>query len=101
MPSKYNSPPAILTRGKLRLTAPFETAEGEQLPRRRGTPQGGAVSPILMNLFMHYAFDIWLKRTHPQIVYCKDSNRTQLYPHVKYFQPAATAPTTATICAGK
>src|SRR6201984_12478 len=45
------------------LTAPFETAEGDQLPRERGTPQGGVVSPILMNLFMHYAFDCWMKRT--------------------------------------
>jgi len=48
------------------LTAPFETAEGEQLPRQRGTPQGGVVSPILMNLFMHYAFDIWMERRYPQ-----------------------------------
>lgn len=47
------------------LSAPFETAEGEQLPRERGTPQGGVVSPILMNLFMHYAFDVWMKRTNP------------------------------------
>lgn len=47
------------------LTAPFETAEGEQLPRERGTPQGGVVSPILMNLFMHYTFDVWMKRTNP------------------------------------
>ena len=47
------------------LTAPFETADGERLPRERGTPQGGVVSPILMNLFMHYAFDGWMKRTYP------------------------------------
>ena len=47
------------------LTAPFETAEGEQRPRERGTPQGGVVSPILMNLFMHYTFDAWMKRRNP------------------------------------
>lgn len=47
------------------LKAPFETAAGIQMPRDRGTPQGGVVSPILMNLFMHYAFDAWMKRTHP------------------------------------
>lgn len=47
------------------LKAPFETVEGSQLARDRGTPQGGVVSPVLMNLFMHYAFDAWMKRTHP------------------------------------
>jgi RNA-directed DNA polymerase len=46
------------------LTAPFETDEGVRILRERGTPQGGVVSPILMNLFMHYAFDCWMKRTH-------------------------------------
>lgn len=110
------------------LTAPFETAEGEQVPRQRGTPQGGVVSPVLMNLFMHYAFDLWMERGYPQcrfaryaddavvhcqsqgqarevmqsiasrlaecgltmhpeksrIVYCKDSNRTRVYPHVHF-----------------
>jgi RNA-directed DNA polymerase len=48
------------------LTAPFETAQGTRLRRDRGTPQGGVVSPILMNLFMHYAFDCWMQRNFPQ-----------------------------------
>jgi len=48
------------------LTAPFETEDGGTQPRTQGTPQGGVVSPILMNLFMHYAFDSWMKRTYPQ-----------------------------------
>ncbi|MCL2660672.1 MAG: group II intron reverse transcriptase/maturase [Acidobacteriaceae bacterium] len=53
------------------LVAPFETAEGEQQPRERGVPQGGVVSPILMNLFMHYAFDVWMKRTHPSCPFAR------------------------------
>jgi len=47
------------------LTGPFETTDGERLPRERGTPQGGVVSPIMMNLFMHYTFDAWMKRVNP------------------------------------
>jgi RNA-directed DNA polymerase len=53
------------------LKAPFETAEGTQVPRERGTPQGGVVSPILMNLFMHYAFDVWMKRKYPSCPFAR------------------------------
>lgn len=53
------------------LTAPFERDDGSRLPRDSGTPQGGVVSPILMNLFMHYAFDCWMKRTYPQCPFAR------------------------------
>lgn len=47
------------------LKAPFINAEGQQIKRISGTPQGGVISPVLANLFMHYAFDLWMKRTNP------------------------------------
>ena len=36
-----------------------------------GVPQGGVVSPILSNLFMHYTFDLWMARTHPDLPWCR------------------------------
>jgi RNA-directed DNA polymerase len=53
------------------LTAPMEQEDGVVVERKRGTPQGGVVSPILSNLFMHYAFDLWMARTHPDLPWCR------------------------------
>jgi RNA-directed DNA polymerase len=53
------------------LTAPMELEDGTRLERMRGTPQGGVVSPILSNLFMHYAFDLWMARTYPDFPWCR------------------------------
>lgn len=55
----------ILMYVKRWLTAPFVDAEGKATARISGTPQGGVISPLLANLFMHYAFDIWMLRKHP------------------------------------
>lgn len=52
------------------LTAPMEK-EGLLIERNRGTPQGGVISPILSNLFLHYAFDLWMTRTHPGLPWCR------------------------------
>ena len=52
------------------LTAPMER-DGVRTARTRGTPQGGVVSPILSNLFLHYTFDLWMKRTHPGLPWCR------------------------------
>ena len=47
------------------LRAPMITKEGQKVERIKGTPQGGVISPILANLFMHYGFDKWLERHYP------------------------------------
>jgi len=48
------------------LKAPSMNGAGALMHRDRGTPQGGVVSPLLMNLFMHYAFDRWMRREMPE-----------------------------------
>jgi RNA-directed DNA polymerase len=49
------------------LQAPLQRPNGTLQQRDRGTPQGSAVSPVLANLFMHYAFDTWMVRNHPGV----------------------------------
>jgi RNA-directed DNA polymerase len=49
------------------LMAPIQLGDGTVSERDRGTPQGSAVSPVLANLFMHYAFDSWLEREFPAV----------------------------------
>jgi len=44
------------------LKAPAQDEAGNLLKRERGTPQGGVISPLLANLFLHYAFDLWMGR---------------------------------------
>ena len=48
------------------LKAPFQQRDGALIERDRGTPQGGCVSPVLANLFLHYVFDHWMERYFPQ-----------------------------------
>jgi len=47
------------------LKAPFQMPDGSLKERNKGTPQGGVISPVLANLFLHYAFDKWMDREHP------------------------------------
>lgn len=49
------------------LTAPLQLPDGTLQERDRGTPQGSSVSPVLANLFMHYAFDLFLGREFPAV----------------------------------
>lgn len=53
------------------LTAPMLLEDGTWVERTRGTPQGGVVSPVLANLFMHYVFDAWMVRGYRDLPWCR------------------------------
>lgn len=70
------------------LKAPLQLEDGTLTQRDRGSPQGSAISPVLANLFLHYALDIWLGREFPAvpferyaddaILHCKSNTQAQL-----------------------
>ncbi len=66
---KHTDCPWVLLYIERWLTAPVQMADGSLIARQRGTPQGGVVSPLLANLFLHYAFDLWMRRNHRDILF--------------------------------
>src|SRR5208283_3286714 len=59
----------VLLYVKRWLTAPLQLPDGTLQERDRGTPQGSAVSPVLANLVLHYAFDMFLEREFPTVTF--------------------------------
>jgi RNA-directed DNA polymerase len=53
------------------LKAPMQDENGQMVERTKGTPQGGVISPLLANLFLHYAFDVWVSRNLPTVPFCR------------------------------
>ncbi len=53
------------------LKAPFQKEDGTLVERPMGTPQGGVISPVLANLFLHYVFDKWMDRNYPRNPFCR------------------------------
>ncbi len=49
------------------LSAPVIHTDGVVEERQSGTPQGGVISPLLANLYLHYALDAWMQRNYPAI----------------------------------
>ena len=68
----HHTPPKwILVYIERWLKAPFQKEDGTLVEREKGTPQGGVVSPVLSNLFLHYVFDKWMERNYPQNPFCR------------------------------
>ena len=63
---KHCQTPWVLLYIERWLKAPMETEEGTLVARTRGTPQGGVVSPLLANLFLHYVLDVWVTPHHAE-----------------------------------
>jgi len=63
--SKHTNLPWVLLYVKRWLEAPLQREDGTIIARDRGTPQGSAISPLLANLFLHYAFDRFMAREFP------------------------------------
>lgn len=69
------------------LTAPMQISNGEIVDRDKGTPQGGVISPLLANLYLHYCMDEWLRINYPKnpferyaddsVVHCKTEQEAQ------------------------
>jgi RNA-directed DNA polymerase len=64
---KHTDCPWILLSIERWLKAPALREDGTQVERDKGTPQGGVASPLLANIFLHYAFDAWMAREYPNI----------------------------------
>ncbi|MGH3411267.1 MAG: group II intron reverse transcriptase/maturase [Streptosporangiaceae bacterium] len=70
------------------LEAPIQLEDGTLKQRDRGSPQGSAISPVLANLFLHYALDMWLVREFPgvpferyaddEILHCRSEQHAQM-----------------------
>jgi RNA-directed DNA polymerase len=78
---KHTKEPWLLLYVQRWLQAPMQEVDGTISERTKGTPQGGVISPLLANLFLHYVFDVWMRKWYPQnpferyaddvVVHCK------------------------------
>jgi RNA-directed DNA polymerase len=65
------------------LKAPFQAEDGTVGERTKGTPQGGVLSPLLANLFLHYVFDKWMERNYSHTPFCRYADDGVFHCHTE------------------
>ena len=71
----------VLLYVKRWLEAPFVDKHGSLTTRSMGTPQGSVIGPLLLNLFMHYAFDKWMDRENPDCPFARYADDAVIHCH--------------------
>lgn len=80
---KHTDNPWVLLYIERWLKAPFQMADGTIRERTQGTPQGGVISPVLANLFLHYAFDKWMEKNHPDKPFARYADDAVAHCHTE------------------
>ncbi len=65
------------------LKAPIQLPNGTIKQRTKGVPQGGVISPILSNLFLHYVFDAWMSKNHPNVPWRRYADDGVIHCHTE------------------
>ena len=65
------------------LSAPFQKRDGTLIERKKGTPQGSVISPLLANLYLHYALDEWLRRNYSSVLFERYADDIVLHGRTK------------------
>lgn len=68
---KHTDNPWIILYIERWLKASMQMPDGTLIERHKGTPQGGVVSPVLSNLFLHYVFDVWMGKYNKDMPWCR------------------------------
>lgn len=79
------------------LKVPAQDEQGNLISREKGTAQGGVISPLLANIFLHHVFDQWMSREHSEcpfdryaddvVIYCRTREGARLGPGVGWVEP--------------
>ncbi|MGD9978348.1 MAG: group II intron reverse transcriptase/maturase [Bacteroidales bacterium] len=82
---RFTTSKHILMYVKRWLNAPVQKRDGSLEPKQgKGTPQGGVISPLLANIFLHFAFDTWFEKTFPECTYERYAD--DIIIHCKFFK---------------
>lgn len=81
--SKHTDERWVLLYVERWLKAPMQRPDGTLVERNQGSPQGSAISPLLANIFMHHAFDMWMSKNFPHIAFERYSDDVVLHCKTK------------------